>query len=165
MKKTGMRISALLTALMMLLSIVPALAEAPAAHEAPIAFQNLLEGKTIETDVSIALNPMVGNLLSDFSGAESDEASMAMFNTVINAINKLKANFVANEGAVSGFVGTDLGNLLDFQVDFNPQTNANHITSSILPGLALIVDPEMMKQITQTGAQQISPEEVQQLVH
>ena len=158
MKKPGMRLIALLTALMML-GIVPAFAQAPAQS------LDLLQGKTVQTDVTITLNPMVGNLIANLSGSQPDEAGMAMFNTVINAINKLKASFVANEGGASGTLGTDKGNLLDFQVNFDKETSANHITSSLLPGLALSVDPEMMKQVTaQSGMPNISPEELQQLV-
>lgn len=142
MTNTGKKLTALLVALMMLLSIVPALAEAPAG-ETP--FDRILKsGKNLKSEVTIQLNPQIGALISSMSGSQPDEESMKVFQAISDAISKLKATFIASASGASGVVGTDKGDLIDMQMSYNQDGSDLKMTSSMLPGIYMTVDPEMM---------------------
>lgn len=133
---------ALLVALMMLMGLVPAFAEAP-AQENPIAAL-LKSGNNLKTEFTIQLNPQLGAMIAGFTGGEPDEATMNTFNTVISAINKLKGSFVLSATGVSGFLGTETGSLMDMRASYKEDGSELKMTSSLLPGLFLSIDPAMM---------------------
>ena len=96
MKMNYKRFLAVLMALMMSLGILPALAEAPAAGAMPNPWAL---DKTVEMDLSIEVNPMLGGLLSSLSGAQQSEEDQAKLFTVVSAFNKLKASMLIDKKA------------------------------------------------------------------
>lgn len=167
MKKMKLRLAAILTALVMALGLMPALAEQPAAPSPMAALMQTIEqlyasGKSMQTEYTITVNPALGNMLMGVTGQQPDEANMALLTTVINAVNKLKAVVMTGKEQVSGTVGTDQASLFDFQVALNEETKANHITTSLLPGIALSIDPEMLSKMS--PASKMTPEQMQQLM-
>ncbi|MDI9521066.1 MAG: hypothetical protein QM308_07960 [Bacillota bacterium] len=160
MTNTGKKLTALLVALMMLLSIVPALAEAPAG-ETP--FDRILKsGKNLKSEVTIQLNPQAGALISSMSGSQPDEESMKVFQAISDAISKLKATFIASASGVSGVVGTDKGDLIDMQMSYNQDGSDLKMTSSMLPGVYMTVDPEMMAKFASQANIQASLQAIDQ---
>lgn len=164
MKTNKMRMLAILTALMMALSVLPAFAESAAAPDVASFFDS---DQNIQMDIQVELNPALGSLIAGFTGAASpegqNEASMAALNTVVQAINKLKTTLLVSKNAVSGIVGTEKGTLLDFQADVDEEGKKSYITSSLLPGLSLSPDPAMLAQLTAQSKKQMTPEQVMQI--
>lgn len=162
MKMNYKRFLAVLMALMMSLGILPALAEAPAAGAMPNPWAL---DKTVEMDLSIEVNPMLGGLLSSLSGAQQSEEDQAKLFTVVSAFNKLKASMLIDKKGASGTVGTDKGELFNFQTAYDLDTAQNSFVSSLLPGISLSMDPAMMKEMMpQANMQQITPEQAQKLM-
>lgn len=162
MKNSKMRLTALLVALMMLLGLVPALAESPA--ETPMA-AFLKSGKNIKTEFTLEVNPMLGGLIVNLTGGQADEATMNTINTIVNAVNKLKGTFVMSQTGVSGVYGTETGNLMDMQASFEEDGSNIKMTSSMLPGLYATVDPEFIAKFAgQMNTQAMNQEQMQKLV-
>lgn len=162
MKMNHKRFLAILMALMMSLGILPALAEAPAAGTMPNPWAL---DKTIEVDLSIEVNSMLGSLLTTMTGAQQSEEDQAKLSTVVAAFNKLKASMLIDKNSASGTIGTDKGELFHFQTAFDLNTAQNSFVTSLLPGISLSMDPAMVKEMMpQTNMQQITPEQAQKLM-
>ncbi|NLX83682.1 MAG: hypothetical protein GXZ04_07720 [Clostridiales bacterium] len=165
MKTNRMRMLAILTALMLALGILPVFAEsAPAAPDMATFFDN---DQNIQMDVQVELNPMVGSMLGSLTGGmeNQDEATQAALMTIVQAVNKLKISALLGKNAASGTIGTDKGLLVDFQAKVDEEGKQNNITTNLLPGLNLSVDPAMMAQFSgQAMQQQMTPEQAMQLV-
>ena len=167
MKTMKLRMLAILTALMLVMGILPAFAESsPAAPDIASFFDS---DQTIQMDIQVEINPMLGALVGTFTGAGGDEAqneaTQAALTTIVQAINKLKTTLLMNKNAVSGKIGTDKGVLIDFQANVGEANNQSHITSSLLPGISLSLDPAMMAQFNAQAMQQkMTPEQVMQLM-
>lgn len=152
MKNAGMKLMALMVALMMLLSIAPALAEAPADGT---PFDRILKsGKNLKTEVSFQLNPQVGSLIASFSGQVPDAEVMKVFQLLSDAVGKLKATLIASADTASGAIGTDKGDLLDYQISFSQDGADLKMATSLLPGLYMTVDPEIMAKFTKQASAQ-----------
>ena len=130
------RLAAVLTALLLLLGTLPALAEAPAAQL-----------PNMEVDIKAELNPMLGSLIAGFTGGQQDEATQNMITTLISAFNKLNTHIITGQAGVSGNIGTELGSLLDFQAAVNPETKEALATTNLLPGLSLTLDPKILEKL------------------
>lgn len=165
MKTMKMRMLAILTALMLVMGILPALAEsAPTAPDVASFFNS---DQNIQMDIQVEINPMIGQLVGSFAAttAEPDEAMDTALVTVLQAINKLKTTVLLSKNAFSGIVGTEKGVLIDFQGHVDEASNQSHITSSLLPGISLSLDPAMMAQLNaQALQQQMTPEQAMQMV-
>lgn len=161
------RLTAMLVAIMMMFTITGAL-----ATEMPVTrMQALLsEGKAIESTTTLNVDiETVGSLLAMMSppseDAEAQEQQKAMLGLMLGAINKLKVQAVSTMNNVSGTLGTDAGVLIDFAVSANEETGENTIVTSLLPGYALSMDPEMMKaSVQQSAAMQQNPEMIGKLL-
>ncbi len=144
MKNTGKKLIALMLSVMMLLGLIPALAETPAQDN---AFAKILaSGKNLKTEVTVTVNPMLGALVSSFSGSQPTEESQAVFQKISDAIAKIKATFIASATAASGSFGTEQGELADLQVSYKEDGSDLKMTSSLLPNVFLTIAPEMMAQ-------------------
>lgn len=160
------RLTAMLVAVMMLLSMTSAL-----AVELPVnRMQEALQaGKAIESTTTLNIDALtVGNLLGMMSPPPADEAAQeqqnAMLGLVLGAINKLKINAISNESDASGVLSTDQGTLIDFAVQVDQETGENVIASSLYPGVVLSNDPEMMKAtMQQAKAMQQNPQAFAQM--
>lgn len=163
MKSSKIRIASLLTALIMVLAMTTALAEAPKAPTLADIFDN---SGNVAMEAQITINPQAIGMLAGFTGAQADEAGMSQLTAIVNAVNKLRGKVVANKTGASGALGTANGDLLDFQMTYNEETFANQFTSTLLPGLALSMDPAFLqKNFAQaTQAQQMTPEQALQLI-
>lgn len=162
MKKKN-RILAVLMALMLGLGTIPALAEAPA----PVpGLSSLLADKgTMQYEAQVQLNPSAVAMVMGMTGQTADEASMTMVNTLVSALNKLKFNVLAGQSGMSVIIGTDKAALMDLQAAMNPETFEAQVTTSMLPGIALSVDPAMMQKVMgQASSLQVDPEKTMQIV-
>lgn len=130
------RLAALLSALLMLSAT--AVAELPLA---PSGVLGLLEsGRSIKGQVGLELNSdMLSALISQ--GAPPDESTKTVVDTLLSAVGKLKATSLIAKGAYSLSVGTDAGELFDLRMAMDPETMQNRMTTSLLPGYVLSVDP------------------------
>lgn len=130
------RLAALLSALLMLSAT--AVAELPLA---PSGVLGLLEsGRSIKGQVGLELNSdMLSALISQ--GAPPDEGTKTVVDTLLSAVGKLKATSLIAKGAYSLSVGTDAGELFDLRMAMDPETMQNRMTTSLLPGYVLSVDP------------------------
>ena len=152
MKRTRFRLAAVLTALMLFLGVLPAMAELPVFGGIKMPDTNM------QVDIQMTVNPALGSLISGFSGSAPDEATQALITTITNAANKLKTRIVSGKTGVSGAVGTELGDLFDFQAKFDKDSLENGLTASFLPGLVLGVDPAAVKAaFAQAAAPAIDP--------
>lgn len=160
MKKTRTRAVALIASLMLVLGMVPAFAET----QLPALSDLLANSGNMKYEVQVKLNPQAASILSMISGEAPDEASSSLISTVISAINKLKATVITGKSGVSAVIGTDAAPLMDFQATADPETFESHITSSMLPGLALSIDPAMIQKVTgQMSQAQMDPEKMAEL--
>lgn len=154
MKPMKLRLVAILTAMVMMLSILPVLAEEPATPQPPTMEELMLalfeSGKSIQTDFAIKVSPKLGEVIYFLTKQMPSEEDAAILATLVNAVNKLKTTIINNTN-ISGVVGTDQGDLFNFQAAINEQTLENNITSNLLPGLALSVDPAMMSKMSTAG--------------
>lgn len=164
MTNTGKKLIALMVALMMLFSIIPTFAEAPAGEN---PFEKILKsGKNLKSEISIQLNPQIGYIIALMNGENMpDEKTQQAFQLISDALKKVKATFVASATAASGVIGTDKGELGDLQISYNEDGSDLKMTSSLLPGVFMTVDPEMMAQYTnKANAQNMSEEELMKKV-
>lgn len=154
MKPMKLRLVAILTAMVMTLGILPVLAEEPATSQPPTMEELMLalfeSGKSIQTDFAIKVSPKLGEVIYFLTKQMPSEEDAAILATLVNAVNKLKTTIINNTN-ISGVVGTDQGDLFNFQAAINEQTLENNITSNLLPGLALSVDPAMMSKMSTAG--------------
>ncbi len=147
------RLAAVLTALLLLLGTLPALAEAPAAQL-----------PNMEVDIKAELNPMLGSLIAGFTGGQQDEASQNMITTLISAFNKLNTHIITGQAGVSGSIGTELGSLLDFQAAVNPETKEALATTNLLPGLSLTLDPKILEKLNPQGSiPKVTPQQMHEM--
>lgn len=162
MKKKN-RILAVLMALMLGLGTIPALAETPA--DVPGLSSLLANIGTMQYEAQVQLNPNAVAMVMGMTGQTSDEATMSLVNTLVSALNKLKFNVLAGQSGMSLVIGTDKAALMDLQAAMNAETFENQITTSMLPGLALSVDPAMMQKVMgQASSLQADPEKTMQIV-
>jgi len=161
MKPIKLRLAAILTAMVLMLGMLPALAEEPAVPQSPTMHEMIQEmmqalfdsGKSIQTDLTIQASPKLPEysdviaLLMQQMPSEADAAKLAV---LVSAISKLKATIINNNTHISGVIGTDQADLLDFQAAINDQTLENSITSSLLHGVFLSLDPVMMSEMSPT---------------
>ena len=157
MKSPKMKLFAVLTALFLMLGVLPGLAEgtAPAVP-------------TLQVDIKAELSPSLTSLIPPFLLQDKEtgatDKGMAALNTLIAAINKLGVSMVSGPEGVSGNVGTEKGSLFDFQAGFNKEKTELFATSNLVPGIALMPSPQMMAQLQAQMVQaQISPEQTLKL--
>jgi len=145
MRKTRMRAVALFASLLLVLGMIPAVAETQT--QVPGLEALLANSGNQRVEVKVQINPQAAAILSMMTGEMPEEGATSVISTVISAINKLKVSVLAGKSGVSAVIGTDAASLMDFQASADPETFETHITSSMLPGLALSVDPAMIKKV------------------
>lgn len=161
--KKRKRILPFLMALILCLNMVPAMAEAPAKQ----ASLSDLFGDigTRRFDVHLNINPQAAALMQTLTGEMPDEQSGSIISTIISAVNKLSFSALVSKDAVSAIIGSSVAPVMEFQASMNQETFENTITGSMLPGVALSIDPEMIRQLmSQASDIQMDPEEVMELV-
>lgn len=161
MKKTW-RFLSILIALVLSLSIAPALAQSPEALLGPAGTPRDI--RTIRSDIQLSINPQAAAIISMLTGETQGGESDPAISTLINAINRLGFNVLANKNAISAVIGSQNAELMDVRAWMDPETYENHITTSVLPGLALSIDPAVIRNLTaRASAMALDPERVLQL--
>ncbi len=161
--KKRKRILPTLMALILCLSTVPAMTEAPAAQ----ASLSDLFGDigTRQFNVQLNIDPQAAALMQTLTGEMPDEQSGSIISTIISAVNKLSFSALISKDAVSAVIGSTVAPVIEFQAGMNQETFENTITGSMLPGVALSIDPEMIRQfMNQALGIQVDHEEVMELV-
>ena len=103
--------------------------------------------------------------MQTLTGEMPDEQSGSIISTIISAVNKLSFSALVSKDAVSAVIGSTVAPVMEFQAGMNQETFENTITGSMLPGVALSIDPEMIRQfMDQASGIQVDPEEVMELV-
>ena len=138
------RLTALMAALMLFLSASAALAEGtvPTAESVlnaggAVAFeaQAQFDGASLKGIMGLALG-----------GGAQDEATNTLIDAAISALNRLHVRGVYAKDGFSGYLGTQEGELINLQaVLYDEETMDNALTTNLLPGIALVVDPAMVK--------------------
>mgnify|MGYP000847776463 FL=1 len=138
------RLTALMAALMLFLSASAALAEGtvPTAESVlnaggAVAFeaQAQFDGASLKGIMGLALG-----------GGAQDEATNTLIDAAISALNRLHVRGVYAKDGLSGYLGTQEGELINLQaVLYDEETMDNALTTNLLPGIALVVDPAMVK--------------------
>lgn len=142
------RLSAVLLALVMVLGVLPALSETPQVPP------------SMEVEIRAEYSPMLGSLVAGFTGGQ-DEGLQTMADTVVAALNKLTTRITTGPGGVSGYIGTQTGELVNFQAAVDPATKEALATTSLLPGLSLTLDPKLLAQFTPKDTlPQVSPQQM-----
>lgn len=154
MKHLKPRVLALLLALVMALGTVGALAESMPA-DATMAY--LEKGGTLRTEASIQVNPQLAMMIAGITGQPVDESSMNLINTLTGALSKLKLDMLSNLTQASGTLGTEKGELFNFQAFVDPKESKNQISTNLLPGMLLQLSPEMMGSFTSDAMMNINP--------
>lgn len=162
MKGISKRFAALMTALLLLVSAGAALAEAP-KMDMPTPYKVMEAGGAIGFEGTLRLNAdSLKGLLMMAVGA-SDEAASTMVDAAFGAVNKLSFSSLSSKDTVSGVLGTAMGELITFQVAMDEASMENIITTNLLPGIALKMDPKMFN--AAAGMQtKMSPEELERMV-
>lgn len=147
MKGISKRFVALMAALMLFVSAGMALAEAPEGLVLPDAQALLAGGGTIGFEASARFDATtLKGLLGMFMGsAEDDEATQTMVDAILGALNKLFVRGAYAKDALSGFLGTEEGELISLQAAYDEATLENTLTTNLLPDLAISLDPEMLR--------------------
>ena len=161
--KKEKRILSTLMALVLCLSMMPAMAEAPATQA---SLSDLFgDNGTRQFNVQLNINPQAAALMQTLTGEMPDEQSGSIISTIISAVNKLSFSALVSKDAVSAVIGSPVAPVMEFQAGMNQETFENTITGSMLPGVALSIDPEMIRQfMDQASGIQVDPEEVMELV-
>lgn len=160
--KKRKRILPSLMALILCLNMVPAMAEAPAKQ----ASLSDLFGDigTRRFDVQLTINPQAAALIQMLAGGVQDEQTGSIISTIISAVNKLSFSALVSKDAASAVIGSPAASVMEFQAGMNQETFENTITGSMLPGLALSIDPEMIRQfMSQASGIQLDPQEMMQI--
>ncbi len=157
------RVIALMTALMLLLVSGAALAEAP--KEIPTPMKVLEAGGAASFEGSIRVDSAsLKSLLMLFSGGAPDEAETSVMDNVLSALNKLNFRLVNTKNAASGVLGTEAGELINFQAAVKDEASAeNVITTNLLPGVALSMDPSVMKKLLDQQVQ-MDPAQMEEML-
>ncbi len=148
MKKLTYRLAAFLVALLML-SAAAAAAE-PAAPLLPGSrTQQIMEsGRSLKVRTSLKLDgEMLSSLMMMMGGGAQDEGTKTVIDTLLAAVNKIKTTAVMAKGAHSLSVATDAGELMNMQAAMDPVSFENRVTTSLLPGIGLSVDPDMISEM------------------
>ena len=161
--KKGKRILSTLMALVLCLSMMPAMAEAPATQA---SLSDLFgDNGTRQFDVQLNINPQAEALMQTLTGEMPDEQSGSIISTIISAVNKLSFSALVSKDAVSAVIGSPNASVMELQAGMNQETFENTITGSMLPGVALSIDPAMIRQfMDQASGIQVDPEEMMQIV-
>ncbi len=166
MKGIFKRFTALMAALMLLMSAGAALAaEAPAKMELPAAYKVIEAGGAIGYEASARFDPMMlkSLVIMMMGGDPSNEAMNATVDQVFSALNKLSLVGIYSKNDASGVLGTDKGEVANFQVSINEETMENSITTNLLPDVALQVDPAMMK-TSMAQQSKVTPDMMQEMI-
>ena len=163
--KTAKRLTAVLVAVIMFVSLSQTMAESrPMPGNRAIAV--LEEGKSIETTANVTVDGQtVAGLIGMFSGGQSDPQMQTIMDTVISAINKMQVNALMSKNAASGKVGTAQGDMFDFSGMMDIQTGESAMVTSLLPGHVLKIAPELIRpMLEQSATLQVKPEQVMQMM-
>ena len=161
--KKGKRILPTLMALILCLSTVPAMTKAPAAQAKPSGLFDDIGIRHFNAQLTI--NPQAATLMQMLTGEMPDEQSGSIISTIISAVNKLSFSALVSKDAVSVVISSPAASAMELQAGMNRETFENTITSSMLPGVALIIDPAMIRQFTdQASGIQVEPEEMMEIV-
>ena len=161
--KKGKRILPTLMALILCLSTVPAMTEAPAAQARPSGLFDDIG--TRQFNVQLTINPQAAALMKMLTGEMPDEQSGSIISTIISAVNKLSFSALVSKDAVSVVICSPAASAMEPQAGMNQETFENTITSSMLRGVALIIDPAMIRQfMDQASGIQVDPEEMMDIV-
>lgn len=166
MKKFTRNMLALLLAAAMVLSLVPAFAEAPAQTNAQAVLE---KGGTLKLASDLVLDTQSLAGLLGMAMGSADEESMAMVTSLITAVNKLKTTAVYNKEAFSLVIGTDTGSVLEAQGVINEETFENTFAVNLLPGIALSFDPAMLQEVAGEAMKDnplsnMTPQEIEALI-
>lgn len=152
MNTQKMRLIALVTALLMLLGLVPALAEAEIP--APVHIQ-LAPGQALQTQMSIEVNPEAGNLMAQMLGSFGGP-SLDQLRAIVSTLNQLKISVLQDNSTVNLVLGTDKGDLASILMQVDPENLSNAYTVDLLPGIAFSLDPEYMQAIQAQQAEMMA---------
>lgn len=157
MRSPKMKLFAVLTALFLMLGVLPGLAEGAA----PVL-------PTLQVDIKAEISPSLTSLIPPFLLQDKEtgatDKGTAALNTLIAAVNKLGISMVSGPEGLSGSVGTEKGSLFDFQAGYNKEKTELYATSNLVPGIALMPSPQMMASIQMQMMQaQMSPEQTLKL--
>ncbi|NLC32371.1 MAG: hypothetical protein GX781_03640 [Clostridiales bacterium] len=139
------RFAALMMAVMMLLGVTSSLAQ---EFKPDVRTQVLESGKNISTQMQIEFDQLtLTSILNMFGmGGEDDEAQgqQAVLSSLFDALNKLKMNSLQSLTGAYVTVGTDKGDLMDFQMGSNLQAGEAYFTTSLMPNVKFALNEEMM---------------------
>lgn len=137
------RFAALLLGLMLAISLSAASAQQMPMHSRQA--EVLGSGKSIESTVAVSINtPVVSSLASSFLGGEEGAAQLT---AILDGINKLKFSALSTMENAHVSFGTDAAEIANADVSVNMETGENTIIASFLPGYALSVDADAIKQL------------------
>lgn len=143
------RIASFVVALMMMLGVISALAQQPAASALPgmegvaLVQAALARGDSMTLKATIKVDEaMVSSLLGGMGGP-SQSAELQQIKTVLSALNKLQLNATYNNTNASFVLGTEKGELVTLQA--SGKDGQNTLTTNLLPGVKLTVDPSLGK--------------------
>lgn len=165
MKGLSKRLIALLTVLMLLAGTGAALAELPKA-DMPAPYKVLEAGGAIgfEGTLNLDADSLKGLLMMVMGTSPSDEETATVVDALFGAVNKLRFTSLSDKNTVSGVLGTQAGELITFQVAADEATMENTITTNLLPGLALQMDPQMLKAAMGQQQMDITPEKLMEML-
>ncbi len=165
MREMSKRLIAFMTVLMLLIGAGAALAETPKV-DVPVPYKVLEAGGAIGFEGSLNLDAasLKGLLMMTLGTSPADESASAVVDALFGAVNKLRFTSVYDKTTVSGVLGTDAGELITFQVAANEASMANSITTNLLPGIALQMDPQMLKAAMGQQRADVTPEKVMEML-
>ncbi len=142
-------LTALVVALCLLWTAFPAIAAAPE--------------DTWQIDLAARINPRVYSLSDELVPYEVPTAVQPVLIALISHLNKFYTTLLVGNQALSGVIGTQRGEVADFQAVFDEEEGLKGLTSNLLPGLLLTTDPQwfaaVKKQLSMETRDAIDPQE------
>ncbi len=117
-----------------------------------------MEGQTQQVDLTLKINPRAFSVAKHFDPSMADPLVELPIVVWLSAINRLNTTLLIKGQALSGVIGTDKGEVLDFQAELDMESGIKALTTSVLPRLRLSLSPEIFAQIMSDRTLQSSPE-------
>lgn len=144
MKNKIKRLAAMMIAVMMMLTVMSATAQAPQHH---MRKDVLAGGKNIATEMQIGLDQAtLMSLLTMFGQADvqGDAGQQVVFDTLFGALNKLKMKSIQSPTAAYITIGTDKGVLMDIYADTDIASGDAFMTTSVMPNIKFTLPKDML---------------------
>lgn len=114
-----------------------------------LSFSFALAEDSTQINLDLSVNPKVYQLSEQFAPVNEQFGVQPLTIVLLSAFNKLQSSLIVKNNQVSGVIGTEQGELVDVQAEVDAAVGLKGLTTSLLPGLKLSFDPDIMAAVMQ----------------